>query len=489
MSASAFFVPQPSRPPLLRRAASRAGAALQASASARQFVVIALIGCVSLAACLLALLVAAEQPALMILPLALAVSVTAGIVMLFAFCGSAPAMIAFLFVLVFVNDGLFRVRAPGDLEMDWQTVMKFALWAGAAAIGIGQIGRSWRLFCRPSVALILTWLGIALLSSFYSASAVYSFSTAFGMAAMLLLAAGTSVTLTEKQALLTVALSLCVFALAGWVVYFAVPELGRSPFITADGSIVERICGLAGQANALGGALAVLLAASFLLWFRGHCGLLTVAPMAAIGMFTLLAADSRTALLAFLIGAAAIVARRSLWRFGASLLAASVGAMLIAAVPLRTLFGMIGGMSRSGDPSEMLTLTGRTEIWAFVWDKIQLQPWFGYGYNASKFILPLFLGLPGLTVDEAHNTWLQNLLGTGIVGTAPLVALVIVQLVLYVRSPNSFRDMLLFIMLVWGITVAGPYGSTPTVMTLLVFMSHMAPARPARPLHLIARRR
>lgn len=433
-----------------------------------------LLGCAGLL--LVSLRVGEQIPALQLLPVVVTAVVGAGVTLLLAVCGSKPAIIAFLFVLVFVNDALFRVRDPSDIGLDWQNGMKFALWAGAAAIGVGQLARSWPRLRNGRMTLILIWLGIGLLSSIYSASATYSFSTAFGVLGMLLLAAGLAEVLTEKQMLLTVALSLSVFVIAGWVTYFAIPALGRSPFITADGSIVERICGLAGQANALGCSLAVLLAAVFLLWYRGHCGLLALAPMGLIGIVTLLWADSRTALLAFVIGAAAVVARRSLWRWGSALLAGTLGVILIAAFPLKMILGATGGLSRSGDPSEMLTLTGRTEIWAFVWDKIELQPWFGYGYNSSKFILPLFLGLPGLTVDEAHNTWLQNLLGTGIVGTAPLVALVCVQLFLYVRAPDPFRDLLLFIMLVWGITVAGAFGSTPTVMTLMVMMSHMGSA-------------
>jgi hypothetical protein len=62
-------------------------------------------------------------------------------------------------------------------------------------------------------------------------------------------------------------------------------------------------------------------------------------------------------------------------------------------------------------------------------------------------------------------------------------------LVAYVRSPNIYRDLMLFIMVIWGITVAGAYGSTPTVMSLLVFMSQMAPARPVRSPLSVARSR
>lgn len=419
-------------------------------------------------------------PGLVALPALLMVGLLAGLLLLHACMGSVPATCAFLFALAFVNDALFRVREPGDIGLDWQNGLKFMLWGGAACIGLSRWTAAGPMFARPTVIIALCYLVIAVVSAFYSAAPTYSFGTAFGMLSMLLVAGALS-QVPERLLLLWFSLSLALFVIVGWGVYFAIPQLGRSPFITADGSLIERICGLAGQANALGCVLAVYLGLVFLMWYRGHYGLWVVAPLGALGLFTLLAADSRTALLAWMAAVAAVLARRSLWTWGGSLLAGSLGVILVAGVPLRTLAGMSGGLSRSGDPTELFTLTGRTEIWAFVWDKILLQPWFGYGYNSSKFILPQFLGLPGLQVDEAHNTWLQNLLGTGIVGTAPLVLLVAVQLVLYVRAPDPFRDLFLFMALVWGVTVAGAFGSTPTVMTLAVFISLLRPAwsRPA----------
>lgn len=417
-------------------------------------------------------------PVLAVIPAAVMVALVAGLILLFACAGNGAALLAYLFVLAFVNDALFRVRDPGDIGLDWQNAMKFMLWGGAACIGLCRLSRAGPMFLRPTVLIVLLYLLIGIASSFYSAAPTYSLSTAIGMVSMLLLAGALSL-LPERVVLLWFSLSLALFVVIGWVVYFAVPQLGRSPFITADGSLIERICGLAGQANALGCVLAVYLGLVFLMWWRGHYGLLVVAPLAGLGVFTLLAADSRTALLAWMVGVAAVVTRRSLWVWGSSLLGASLGVILVAGVPLRTLAGFTGGLSRSGDPTEMFTLTGRTEIWEFVWDKILLQPWFGYGYNSSKFILPQFLGLPGLQVDEAHNTWLQNLLGTGIVGTVPLLLLVVVQIVLYVRAPDSFRDLFLFMVLVWGITVAGAFGSTPTVMTLAVFVSLLRPPHPS----------
>jgi len=39
--------------------------------------------------------------------------------------------------------------------------------------------------------------------------------------------------------------------------------------------------------------------------------------------------------------------------------------------------------SRSGDPTEVYTLTGRLEIWDVAWKQINLSPILGYGYNTS----------------------------------------------------------------------------------------------------------
>ena len=412
-----------------------------------------------------------------LVPAIAAICGVAGLVLLFACAGSAMAVAAYLVILIFVNDATFRLRDPGDLGLDWQNAMKFVLWAAVGTIGAAHLRRAWPLLFRPPLVFVVAYIAIALASSLYSAAPSYSFSTAFGLLAMLLFAGALAGTLTEKQILLGIVLSLWLFVLIGWIVYFAVPSLGRSPFITTDGTLVERICGLAGQANALGAETAVSLALLFLLWIRGHCRMLVLLPIAATDLVTLLAADSRTSLLAAVVGVAAVIARRSFWAWGSSVLGAILGIILLAGVPLRYLVSVLGGLSRGGDPSEFFTLTGRTAIWEFAWDKIVLSPWVGYGYNSSKFILPQFLGIPGLQVDEAHNMWLQNLLGVGIIGTVPLAGLVICLLVDYVRRPDAFRDLFLFILLVWGIPEPGALGCTPMVMTVVLFVSLFMSAR------------
>lgn len=410
-----------------------------------------------------------EADIMTLLPLGLVAAVVGGWVFLLACAGEVWAMLAFLMALVFVNDALFRVRDPGEIGMDWQNMMKFGLWAGAGAIGACTLPRSLPLLRGGAMGWLMAYLGYAMLSSLYSAAPLFSFATAFGFISMGLFAAALATVASEKQIMLAFVLSLLAFILVGWVAYFALPDIGRSLFITDHGTVVERMCGLAGQPNALGNGLAVYIGLVFLLWYRGHIGPVAAAILGGMGLFTLLVADSRTALIAVVAGIVAVVLRRSVWLWGSALLGSSVLAVLGFSVQLRDLMSLSGGLSRSGDPAELFTLTGRTEIWSFAWEKIVLSPWIGYGYNSSKFILPDFDGLPGLKVDEAHNMLLQNLLAVGVIGTIPLLLMIVTMLTDFVRAPDARRDLFTFLMIIWGVTVAGAFGSTPTVLSLAIF--------------------
>jgi exopolysaccharide production protein ExoQ len=64
------------------------------------------------------------------------------------------------------------------------------------------------------------------------------------------------------------------------------------------------------------------------------------------------------------------------------------------------------------------TLTGRTDIWRIVLDAVWQQPILGFGYYAATadFIGPLLVGGVGSAAVDAHNGYLDVLLGTGIVG-------------------------------------------------------------------------
>lgn len=417
---------------------------------------------------LVALQAGQTMPALVVLPLVVPLCLAGAYVMALAGAGSTSAILAFFVVMLFVNDAVFRVRAPGDIGLDWQNGLKFVLWAGAAAIGLANLGRVRIAAGGASLAFFGVYILACLASAAYSASPLYSFATALGLASMPLLSLVLAERVGERHLLATAALVLTLFAAVGWVVYFAVPELGRSPFVTKDG-LIERFCGIAGQANSLGKVMAVYLAILFLLWHRGHWRVAAVLPLAAFGLFTLLAADSRSSLLALLVGIALVLARQSLWRLGLALLALVAGLILLETVPLRQVTTLLSGASRSGDPTEVFTLTGRTELWEFVWERILAAPWLGYGYNAGKFVLPQFLGI-GTLVEDAHNMWLQNLLSVGAVGTLPLALASAALLVDYLRWPSPMRDLVFGMVMVYGMTSSGAFGVAPNLLSLVLFI-------------------
>jgi len=87
------------------------------------------------------------------------------------------------------------------------------------------------------------------------------------------------------------------------------------------------------------------------------------------------------------------------------------------------------------------TLTGRTEIWAFVIDDIWMKPWLGWGYfgfwQLSNPAAREISDSLQWVVPQAHNGLLEFLLNIGVVGTALFVFILIRNLVLAFRCLST----------------------------------------------------
>jgi len=70
------------------------------------------------------------------------------------------------------------------------------------------------------------------------------------------------------------------------------------------------------------------------------------------------------------------------------------------------------------------TLTGRTKIWAAAMNQIELRPWLGYGFGVVWDDLgpwsphAAMAAQAGFTAQHAHNSWIEQWLGMGLVGLA-----------------------------------------------------------------------
>ena len=76
-----------------------------------------------------------------------------------------------------------------------------------------------------------------------------------------------------------------------------------------------------------------------------------------------------------------------------------------------------------------LTFTGRSSIWAYIWDEIQRKFWLGYGYGSywimGSSIIDKFQFSVGWKVNEAHNGFLEIMLQTGVIGFVLFISVLI----------------------------------------------------------------
>ena len=300
-----------------------------------------------------------------------------------------------------------------------------------AVLGLALL-RSWR--GGPQHRLVLwTLTPLALYTLFAIASTAWSPLPAVtvgqsgGLLAMVLLTAALALTCrTEEDArivLLHLTLSLIVVCLIVVVAHIIDPSLSgltRGPLEDPDGSPGILHPTAAGSTASL--VLTVLLA-SWLLWAWRWTGRLLV-PGLILAFVTLDLAVSRMAagMALLVLGIMFLTLVPRSW-FGLILVGTcTVLAVSLAVDPaldgfhavLATGFQVV---SRGDSVETMSTLTGRTELWAKIWESFLVSPIVGHGYFVTSATgdIDVWSGPANRT---AHNVVLQALVSTGIVGCA-----------------------------------------------------------------------
>ncbi|MGL6337641.1 MAG: O-antigen ligase family protein [Waterburya sp.] len=112
------------------------------------------------------------------------------------------------------------------------------------------------------------------------------------------------------------------------------------------------------------------------------------------------------------------------WRYEI-MVAAVLAVTIVAVATVIFIAGYVGSDSLFSSVGKDTTLSGRTFIWQYVWDQIQLRFWLGYGlsafwngYEGPSGYVQLAMRIP---VIYAHNGFLDIWLSIGLVGLSVFV--------------------------------------------------------------------
>jgi exopolysaccharide production protein ExoQ len=216
-----------------------------------------------------------------------------------------------------------------------------------------------------------------------------------------------------KTIVLDIMWAVLLYVVLGWVFYIGFPEIGVYREYLSMTQSVDRMGGM-GHPNTLGRSvclvLIMMLVACRQRWVSWKILILIVPLFVA----TMIESKSRSPVIATLC--AILVFCLPLLRQRVTYLLVACGLMAVAAVVF-TIDATIGidlfiqralpSVTKSGDLSELTSLTGRTEIWSESWRFILERPWTGYGGGTSARIMHEHSG-------HAHNMLLETALLYGI---------------------------------------------------------------------------
>lgn len=306
-------------------------------------------------------------------------------------------------------------RMGGDFAAQGGDPVALIIWAGIYATGIllliqQPLRRLTALF-RDRVLWLLLALPFASIA--WSVAPTVTFKQSVGLLGASILGGYLAIQFSRRELLQMLIWALAIGTVLSLVVTLFIPSLGISTTIAAEGWR-----GIYQNKNHLGHAMALSIIVLFLYLFDQHRYRFLGSGIIVLSTALLLLSTSKTPLV--VLATLLILLPTALAARSHSILAVSVlmftlaiagGIVVLLVSNLDSLLDILG---------RDITLTGRTELWAVVWEMIRQRPWQGYGYGA------FWLGMSGYSLDvyrmihwlpaHAHNGFLDLWLDLGIAG-------------------------------------------------------------------------
>ena len=379
-----------------------------------------------------------------------------------------PLLIAVLALTVFGLSLSFRDRNLGETSLDLQNGLKLVIWLAILSHCLFHAQKILGLLLSPS-GLALSFISLlALASAAWSEKPLYTLACAIGFSAYVGLAGLCLRAFTEGEFYKIVQNLLLAFVGLSLVAAFVVPDLAWQPPSVEETQF--RLQGFAANSNNFGRMAALLTLIGIGSFKRDRKITIDTLLAISLGLAGLLLSGSRTGLFATTFAVSLVSLRFYRHRLFVCLsLMAVLTAVLIFAsygVTLNTLFK---GMSRTGLESEILTLTGRTDLWAAAWTLIAERPFFGWGFNGTEERLSLMMGSDffGAPVNP-HQMFLHLALGLGVAGVIPALIFIFYRLKTFIAAPRPLDDLMALFLLMNGMAEVDLFG-TPLFTNVIFF--------------------
>ena len=401
---------------------------------------------------------AVSQPDYMVAALLVGVPV-AGVAIAFllrVLSGNRLATLVLFVLTLIMLAAVFRIREYEDKTIDFQIVLKLGSWALLAGVILARFRTHFALYFSGSGGLWLMLYAWMALTTVYSPAPLPNAVAVFSLMIFHLFTVYILSFNSERSVVFGIILAAMFLCAVSIVVYFVNPSFGRMwEWVNGVRIPQNRMRGITGSPNAIGGVAALGLLLIALFW-RDFGRTARLICLGAIFVFlaSIVFSQSRSPIAAALV----ILIFYYLFRPGQGPLVVICGvfggALLLALMPF--IDDILLLLSRSGRAEEILTATGRSTIWKTVLMLWAQKPLTGWGYGAMLYILP---SQPGLfdAAAHAHNLFLEVLVGTGLIGFAVLLMAVFSTLFWGFRLGEGRGLALVFFILLRGMTEAAPF--------------------------------
>lgn len=240
-------------------------------------------------------------------------------------------------------------------------------------------------------------------------------------------------------------------------------------FQPSPGLIGVQVYGILPQIDAngvghLSAILSIVALSRLLLRPPGKTGRAFYGLVFTLGLATMAVAQTRSAILGFLVGLALLLyfSRRR----RATVFVIVTVVLLFSLTSARVL---TEEYFRRGQNSELVgSLSGRTTWWESGWQEFVKHPWMGMGAYTARFTVLEKMG--DLDASTVHNTYLETVLGVGILGLIPLIAVFLWTWRLLIRelgdrsgSP-AVRQLAIEALAVFAVITCRSFFSVPLIM-------------------------